>query len=105
MKQAESELSIRSDLQSLNDSRGKQSEESLEKKVQELDREIEAFKQQNEALSAVQRDCEAQLARVNRQIEDFERRKDSETRDFEDWKARERAAIATERAEVEALRV
>jgi len=37
---------------------------------------------------------------VNRQIDDFERRKEREKREFEDWKARERDAILREREQL-----
>lgn len=46
----------------------------------------------------MQKDCETQLARVNKQIEDFEARKDGELREFEEWKAKERTLIEAERA-------
>ena len=56
----------------------------------ELDREIERFREQNRHLEGVQRECEVALDKVNREIREFERRKERETKDFEGWMNRER---------------
>jgi prefoldin subunit 5 len=62
----------------------------LDLKLQELDQEIEHFREQNARLQEMQKDCEAALARVNGQIEGFERRKEEERKEFNLWMERER---------------
>ena len=64
--------------------------EDLDTKLAELDREIERFREQNRHLEGVQRECEVALDKVNREIREFERRKERETKDFEGWMNRER---------------
>jgi chromosome segregation ATPase len=74
--------------------------EDLDTKLAELDREIERFREQNRHLEGVQRECEVALDKVNREIREFERRKERETKDFEGWMNRERGQIQMERDEV-----
>jgi hypothetical protein len=48
----------------------------------------------------MQKNCEAALARVNGEIEGFEKRKEAEIREFESWKAKERDIINKEKEHI-----
>lgn len=69
----------------------------MNRKIQELDQQIETFKSQNDTLQAMQQECEAKLAKVNKQEEDFEIRKDLEIQEFEDWRRSERELLEDQR--------
>jgi centromere protein J len=71
--------------------------EILNEKLNELNKEIDKFKKENEKVGKLKSEYDRLTKKINREIEDFNKRKEIETNEFEQYKAEEIKKIEKER--------
>jgi centromere protein J len=71
--------------------------EILSEKLNELNKEIDKFKKENEKVGKLKAEYDRLTKKINREIEDFNKRKENEMNEFEQYKAEELKKIEKER--------
>jgi len=76
---------------------------AVKTKLQELEKEIQEFKSQNDCLAQLRREKEDTVANLKRELEDFQRQKNEELKRLEDFKLEETKRLKKDRKSFEEM--